>query len=41
MAQHHPDKLMSQGLPTEMMELAKRKTQDIQAAYEMIKQNRA
>lgn len=40
MAQHHPDKLMSQGLPAEMLELAKRKTQDIQAAYEMIKQQR-
>ncbi len=40
MAQHHPDKLMSQGLPAEMMELAKRKTQDIQAAYEIIKQSR-
>ncbi len=40
MAQHHPDKLMSQGLPKEMMELAKRKTQDIQAAYELISQHR-
>ena len=40
MAQHHPDKLMSQGLPKEMLELAKRKTQDIQAAYELIKQAR-
>ncbi len=41
MAQHHPDKLMSQGLPKEMLELAKRKTQDIQAAYELIKQARS
>ena len=40
MAQHHPDKLMSQGLPKEMMELAKRKTQDIQAAYELIRKQR-
>jgi DnaJ like chaperone protein len=40
MAQHHPDKLMSQGLPKEMMELAKRKTQDIQAAYELLCQHR-
>lgn len=38
MAQHHPDKLMSQGLPKEMLELAKRKTQDIQAAYELLRQ---
>ncbi|MEE2024115.1 MULTISPECIES: co-chaperone DjlA [Alkalimonas] len=41
MAQHHPDKLMAQGMPQEMMELAKQKTQDIQAAYELIKQQRA
>jgi DnaJ like chaperone protein len=27
-------------LPKEMMELAKRKTQDIQAAYELITQHR-
>ena len=36
MAQHHPDKLVAKGLPPEMMEVAKQKTQDIQAAYEMI-----
>lgn len=41
MAQHHPDKLMSQGLPPELMELAKQKTQDIQAAYELIRQQRS
>lgn len=40
MAQHHPDKLISQGLPAEMMELAKQKSQQIQAAYELIKQQR-
>ncbi|NQZ06341.1 MAG: co-chaperone DjlA [Algicola sp.] len=38
MNQHHPDKLVSKGLPPEMMELAKGKTQDIQAAYDMIRQ---
>ena len=37
MAQHHPDKLVSQGLPPEMMQLAKQKSQDIQAAYELLK----
>lgn len=37
MAQHHPDKLVSQGLPPEMMQLAKQKSQDIQAAYEYLK----
>jgi DnaJ like chaperone protein len=37
MAQHHPDKLVSQGLPKHMMELAVQKSQDIQAAYEYLK----
>ena len=36
MAQHHPDKLVAKGLPPEMMEAAKQKTQDIQAAYDII-----
>ena len=36
MSQHHPDKLVAKGLPPEMMDVAKQKTQDIQAAYEMI-----
>lgn len=40
MAQHHPDKLSSQGLPAEMLELAKQKTQQVQAAYELIKRQR-
>ncbi|WP_333607929.1 co-chaperone DjlA [Arsukibacterium sp.] len=41
MAQHHPDKLMAQGVPTAMLEVAKRRTQELQAAYELIKQQRA
>ncbi len=40
MNQHHPDKLVSKGLPQEMMDIANQKTQDIKAAYELIKQNR-
>jgi DnaJ like chaperone protein len=36
MSQHHPDKLIAKGLPPEMMESAKQKTQDIQAAYDLI-----
>lgn len=40
MAQHHPDKLVSQGLPPELMDVAKQKTQDIQAAYELIRKQR-
>ncbi|MEO2268325.1 co-chaperone DjlA [Pseudoalteromonas pernae] len=37
MSQHHPDKLVSQGLPEHMMKLAQKKSQDIQAAYEYLK----
>ncbi len=40
MAQHHPDKLVAKGLPPEMMEVAKQKTQDIQAAYDLINKHR-
>ena len=36
MSQHHPDKLIAKGLPPAMMEAAKEKTQDIQAAYDLI-----
>jgi len=36
MSQHHPDKLIAKGLPPAMMEAAKEKTQDIQAAYDVI-----
>lgn len=36
MSQHHPDKLIAKGLPPEMMETAKQKTQDIQGAYDLI-----
>lgn len=41
MSQHHPDKLVSKGLPEEMMKLATEKTQEIKDAYERIKQYRA
>lgn len=40
MNRHHPDKLVSKGLPEEMMEIATRKTQDIKAAYELVKKSR-
>ncbi|NDV89595.1 co-chaperone DjlA [Alteromonas sp. 345S023] len=40
MAEHHPDKLVSKGLPEQAMEIAKKKAQDIQSAYEMVKQKR-
>ncbi len=38
--QHHPDKLVSKGLPEEMMKLAAQKTHEIKQAYEEIKQSR-
>ncbi|QTF07076.1 co-chaperone DjlA [Brenneria izadpanahii] len=37
MSEHHPDKLAAKGLSPRMMEMAKRKAQDIQAAYELLK----
>ncbi|KAA0874036.1 co-chaperone DjlA [Nitrincola tapanii] len=40
MSQHHPDKLVAKGLPQEMLELAKEKTQEIQSAYERIRKAR-
>ncbi|GGF68623.1 co-chaperone DjlA [Alteromonas lipolytica] len=40
MSEHHPDKLASKGLPEQAMEIAKNKAQDIQAAYELIKERR-
>ncbi|PCI18892.1 MAG: co-chaperone DjlA [Piscirickettsiaceae bacterium] len=35
-SQHHPDKLVSKGLPDEMMKIAKEKTQQITEAYDTI-----
>lgn len=40
MSQHHPDKLVSRGLPDEMIQVAKEKSQDISRAYERIKDAR-
>lgn len=40
MSQHHPDKLVSKGLPEEMIRLATEKTQEIRKAYELIQQSR-
>ncbi len=39
MSQHHPDKLVSKGLPDEMIKLATEKTQEIRKAYDLIKKN--
>lgn len=40
MNQHHPDKLVSKGLPEEMIKIATEKTQEIKAAYERIRGSR-
>jgi DnaJ like chaperone protein len=40
MSQNHPDKLIAQGLPEEMIKLATDKTQKIQKAYEQIKKEK-
>jgi DnaJ like chaperone protein len=37
MSRHHPDKLQANGLPDSMLERAKERTQQIQAAYESIR----
>ncbi|MFP4494980.1 MAG: co-chaperone DjlA [Halochromatium sp.] len=41
LSQHHPDKLVSKGLPEEMMKMATQKTYEIRRAYEMIQNARA
>jgi DnaJ like chaperone protein len=40
MSKHHPDKLKANGLPDSMLERAKERTQQIQAAYELIRGRR-
>ncbi len=40
MNQHHPDKLVSRGLPESMIEVAEQRTHEIRAAYERIKAHR-
>jgi len=39
-SQYHPDKLVSHGLPEEMMEIAKNRVREINTAYDRIKQVR-
>lgn len=39
-SQYHPDKLVSRGLPEEMMEIAKTRVRDINTAYDQVKQAR-
>jgi len=40
MSQYHPDKLMGQGVPQDMIQMATEQAKDIQLAYDLIKQAR-
>lgn len=40
MNQHHPDKLVSRGMPEEMVKMATEKTQEIKLAYELLVESR-
>lgn len=40
MSEHHPDKLIAKGVPEDMVKLATARSQEIQAAYEVIKKTR-
>ncbi len=40
MSQHHPDKLVSKGLPESMIKIATEKTQEIKGAYELIEKHK-
>jgi len=40
MSQYHPDKLMGQGVPEDMIAVATEQAKEIQTAYDLIKKNR-
>lgn len=40
MSENHPDKLIAKGVPEDMIKLATERSQEIQAAYEMIRKTR-
>jgi DnaJ like chaperone protein len=40
MSENHPDKLVARGLPESMLDVAKQKTQAIQAAWERVRESR-
>ena len=41
MSEYHPDKLIGQGMPEDMVKAATERSQEIQAAYDLIKKSRA
>lgn len=40
MSEYHPDKLIGQGVPEDMIKLATERSQEVQAAYDLIKRSR-
>lgn len=40
MSEYHPDKLMGQGVPEDMLKVATERSQEVQAAYDLIKKSR-
>jgi len=40
MSQYHPDKLMGQGMPEDMIAVATAQAQEVQVAYDLIKKSR-
>lgn len=40
MNQHHPDKLVSRGMPEEMVQIAQERTVEIRSAYDLIRESR-
>jgi DnaJ like chaperone protein len=40
MSQYHPDKLMGQGVPEDMIALATQQAQEVQVAYNLISKSR-
>ena len=40
MSQYHPDKLIGQGLPDDMIAVATEKAKEVQGAYDLIKKHR-
>ena len=40
MSENHPDKLIAQGVPEEMVKLATERSQEIQAAYDLVRKQR-
>ena len=41
MSQYHPDKLIGQGVPEDMVKIATEQAREIQVAYDLIKKHRA